>query len=370
MTVQPQRVRLYHQVRSAHLERAAELPPATILYGDKRYDFEEALAADLDLVQARGWRAARYLFTHPVGVLEVNEPLMLSASRPTALALVGVQLRQLISARRTLVVSYAIENLDPGLLPRPGRLKQRLGRWLDLVLSRAIWRRLDRVAFGTEASRDVYRSALPQREGLATTVIHALPAPQTSAAEAVDRRDRVLFLGALAERKGLPQLLRAWPLVVDRNARARLTVMGIGPLQELAEQQATHHASIDVHVDAPRAEIRRQLGRAQVLVLLSQPTPGWREQVGLPIVEGLSYGCTIVTTPETGLASWLAEHGHHVIDTSSSAAEVAEEILTALEHPIAPAEVLASLPDEDGRLAADAWLFGVGDGELSMSASS
>jgi glycosyltransferase involved in cell wall biosynthesis len=91
-------------------------------------------------------------------------------------------------------------------------------------------------------------------------------------------------------------------------------------------------------------------------VLPSQPSATWREQVGLPIVEGLSYGCTIVTTTETGLAGWLSEHGHRVVAADADDGELAAAVAAALLNPVE--DVVASLPDHDGRLAADAWMFG------------
>ena len=121
------RVRLYHQVRSAHLERASSLPPATILFGSRRYDFEDALAADLDLVEAGGLRAARYLLEHDVDTLEINEPLYIHGARWTATALLGLRLGALLGRDRTRVVSYAIENLDPTGLPLRAGLRARLG---------------------------------------------------------------------------------------------------------------------------------------------------------------------------------------------------------------------------------------------------
>jgi hypothetical protein len=145
-------VRLYDSIRSAHLERAAELPPATILYGTKRYDFDESLAAPLDLVQARGWRAARHLFRSRTTVLEINEPLMVSSARSTAVALLGLTLGRLRGNPRALVVTYAIENLDPRRLPRPPKLRHRLARRLDLALAPRIWGRVDRIAYGTAGS--------------------------------------------------------------------------------------------------------------------------------------------------------------------------------------------------------------------------
>ena len=93
-------------------------------------------------------------------------------------------------------------------------------------------------------------------------------------------------------------------------------------------------------------------------VLLSQPTPTWREQVGLPVVEGLAHGCTVVTTTETGLAGWLAAHGHEVLPPGAPDGEVAAAVDRALGRRRPAGDVLADLPAADGRLAADRWMFG------------
>ena len=357
MPVDHDRVRLYSRIRSAHLERAAELPSATILYGEKRYDFQNSLTAGLDLVHTRGLGAAWFLLRHQVGVLEVNEPLMLAAARSTALALAGLSVRRLAGRPRTRVVSYAIENLDVHALPSPLTVRGRLGRRLDLTLSRLVWRRLDRIAYGTTSARDLYAEVLPAAPRLDSTTIPALPAPAEDANTTAERPLDVLFLGAFVPRKGLPQVLRSWPHVVRELPQARLRVVGKGRLQPEVEEAARSQDSVAALVDPRREVIRDLLRSSRVLVLPSQPQPGWHEQVGLPIVEGLSYGCTVVTTTETGLGGWLAEHGHQVVDPAATEERLAEAVLTALRHPLDPTEVLASLPDQDGRLAADAWLF-------------
>jgi glycosyltransferase involved in cell wall biosynthesis len=358
MSIQRDRVRLYHRIRSAHLERAAQLPAATILYGDQRYDFQSSLATNLDLVQARGVRAAWYLFRHRVSVLEVNEPLMLGGIRSSALALVGLSLRRLTGQPRTRVVSYAIENLDPRSRPRPARWRSRVARRVDRGLGVLVWRRLDRIAYGTPAAQQLYRSALPAPgRRLRSALVPALPAPAEQGAPPRPVTTQVLFLGAFSERKGLPLVLEAWPLVLEQIPQARLSLVGQGKLQPLAQKAASTDPSITVLVGPPRQRIRELLRTSQVLVLPSQPQPGWREQVGLPIVEALSFGCTVVTTTETGLADWLLGHGHQVLDPGGTAAQLAAAVAAALRRPLDRAEVLSSLPAQDGRLAADAWLF-------------
>jgi len=348
------RVRVYHQVRTAHLERAAQLPPAAILFANKRYDFAEELAHDLELVPARGWRSAWWLLRHPAEVVEINEPLMLPAARSTAVALCGLGLSRLLGRPRTRVVSYAIENRDPTPRPTPAGLRRRLAHRLDLALARRIWRRLDRIAFGTRAAQELYATRLPSTQSPLQTLVWALPAPADGSV--VKEVGQVLFLGAFTDRKGFSLLTRAWPLVRAAVPEATLQLIGKGRLQDLAEQLAADDPSVRLLVDPPRPLIKDELARSQVLVLPSQPTPAWREQVGLPIVEGLSYGCTIVTTTETGLAGWLTEHQHRVLPADANEAQLAAAIIDALRRPVAG--VRDPLPAQDGRLTADAWMFG------------
>jgi glycosyltransferase involved in cell wall biosynthesis len=174
--------------------------------------------------------------------------------------------------------------------------------------------------------------------------------------------DVVLFVGAFQHRKGLPKLLESWPEVVRLRPTARLMLIGQGELVELAQQFTERTESVDLIIDPPRPEIHRQLRRASVLVLLSQPSPSWREQVGLPITEGLAHGCAIVCSSETGLAEWLSAHGHDVLPPDATTSTVADAILGALDRGRSAASVLSDLPTVDGRLSADRWLFRSGPG--------
>ena len=144
--------------------------------------------------------------------------------------------------------------------------------------------------------------------------------------------------------------------MVHEIPAATLIMIGKGPLIDLVKAQVAT-AGVTLIVDPPRSTIFSKLARSQVLVLPSQPSPTWREQIGLPILEGLSYGCTIVTTSQTGIAEWLTKHGHEVVDPPGSIEDLASAIVRALTHPLAVREVLASLPAVDSRLSADAWMF-------------
>ena len=92
-------------------------------------------------------------------------------------------------------------------------------------------------------------------------------------------------------------------------------------------------------------------------MLPSQPRPRWREQVGLPIVEGLGRGCLVVTTSETGLAEWLTAHGHYVVSPPDDAAAFSDALSRAIADTRSPMSVVADLPAVDGRAAAEAWML-------------
>ena len=346
------RVRLYQTVRTAHLERAAALPPATIVYRDRRADFDAGLAAGLDLVRAGPWRAARLI--RGARELEVNEPLMRSALPRTALVLAALA----ITRSRPVVATYAIENADPFSAPLPGGPAGVRARWRrarDRALAAFVAHRVDRVVFGTDAARDLYAGRF--RPGVGAVTVPALPAP-CDCGEPVPDPDpgSVLFVGAFTPRKGLGELLAAWPTVAAARPGARLTLVGTGPLLPLAREAATR-ADVTLVVDPPRAEIHRLQRRSRVAVLLSQPRPAWREQVGLPIVEGLAHGCTVVTTSQTGLAGWLAGHGHGVVEPDAGPEATAATIVAALDANRPAADVRGDLPAVDGRLAAESALF-------------
>lgn len=361
------RVRAYHTVRTAHLERALELEPADLIYGQRRYDFDACMAANVSdrarLEQAGVLRSAWLLARRGYDAIEINEPIALDTVRRTSLALAAISLADLVRRRRTRVVSYAIGNVPLGELPRP-RGKARLGRLLDERLAPLVWRRCDRFVFGTDSARAAYAASFG-REGARTTVttVPALPtvctcsAPpnQVSAEGAVAQR--LLFLGDLSRRKGFDAVVQAWRQVRNRVPEAEFVIVGRGIMIDQARSLARDDDRVVLVEDPPRVVVHSQLRQASVVVLPSQPNRGWREQVGLPLVEGLAHGCTVVTTDETGIAGWLSEHGHHTFSARDVASRLPDAIITALEQPLTRGTVYRSLPLLDGRLEADAWMF-------------
>ncbi len=349
---------MYGSLRSAHLERAHALEPASLLHRRQRYDFDPALAEGLDLIRGGTGAMAVTVLRSRLAGIEVNEPLLRPGLWKTAVAVTAARTAARLRRAPVLVVSYAIENRDPYEQDAVPSLRSAVRQRLDRVLAGYVARRLDRIAYGTATAAETYAARLgAELAAVEDAVVPALPAPCGCPSDGDRDADRVVFVGAFQPRKGLPELVEAWPLVAERHPSARLTLVGKGAQAELAHGLAGRVDGVDVVVDPPRAELHRLLRRAAVLVLLSQRTATWREQVGLPIVEGLAHGCTVVTTEETGLASWLAGHGHEVLPGTASPEQVAEALTRALTGRRPASSVLAELPEVDGRLAADRWLF-------------
>jgi len=353
------RARLYRTLRTAHLEQALELSPATIVYRDRRYDFDEGLASRLELVRTGTLGAALWLARSGVTELEINEPLMRYSVRGTALAVAAVGLRSWWGGPRTTVVSYGIENLDP-FARRAGSPRARASARLDRLLTRFVWSQTDRMVYGTPSAKALYQATLASRRGPGAEAL-VLPLPQECRCPAQPRDpSRVVFLGAFSHRKGFSMLREAWPTVLEQRPSASIVLLGKGPLEPLARSWAQEDRSVRLLLDPARTTIHEWLRRGQVLVLPSQPQPRWREQVGRPITEALSHGCSIVTTTETGLAPWLESRGHSVLAPGADAARLAAAVVHELDTPRTAREVLSSLPERDGRLAADDWLFDAG----------
>ncbi len=355
--------RYYYVARTVHVERQSEYRPGWLFYSRTRADFDEDLAIRTPGVKrASAWAVGRFVVRHGVRVLEMPEPLAVPVWPHAVIVHSRVLVHNILRPRsaRIRIVTYAIENLSPeakfrGRLPLPGWA----ARAIVSLFGGFLLRTTDRVVFGTQAALDTYLEALPsamKRPGLETELVWALPMRGNDLGTEV-RPPTVVFLGTFEERKGIHHLLRAWPRIVSVLPDARLILMGKAGDIDVVREFARTRPEVTLLEDPPRARIFEVLRESKSLVLFSQPTPVWKEQVGLPILEALSQGCEIVSSDETGIADWLAEAGHQVVAQGADDEELAEAILRSLRSQRTPAEIVAGLPVEDTRKTADDAMF-------------
>ena len=314
-------------LRSSHLERLAPVPGFRLLASGRHPDCDDELlaAAPFPVLLATAEELEADLAARPPDVLEITEPLWTAQWAPS--------LRLADAAPTAALVTYAIEVLPPATAPPAGRLRA--------------------VAYGSAAAEQAYAVSYPAA-GWVTTVVEERRGRCLScfpgAADRAPAERELVFAAEFSERKAIDLLLAAWEAAAPPGWRLRL--LGWGPRTDAVLAWAAGQAEVDVVVGAGREVVHDAMRRAAAVVLPSRRVPGWREQIGLSIVEGLAHGCHVVATDETGLAAGLAADGHTVLPAGDGPALVAA--LAAL--PGLPADKALPPAADDSRRRAQAWL--------------
>lgn len=375
-----QTLRIVPNLRSSVVE---EMPAGqVVLFTSELGDSDMALLAGNPVVLHFTWsRLFRALRDPDLELMEVAEPLWLGewvrAMRYIALAKV---LRVLPPARRKVTIAtYAIENLDarerlslPVLDSRPALNAVASG--LVAMGVRVSLLLLDAVVFGTTGAYENYRRAFGRfiRRTEHTVLPPRLDACSVCGANAVDgapRRRTVVFLGAPSERKGFSVLMEAWELCGGVELGWRTVVAD--PSGKGARDVPP---GVSVRTDMTRDAVHELLRSSAVVAMPSIRRPRWREQIGLPLVEGLAHGCRVVTTTETGLASDLSGHPRVTFTTPGDPRSLADGLRRAIDSENRGAGVAPDVAVPEGYTKKDVvtWWLGVphtaGVGRLAAGA--
>ncbi|MDD7936181.1 glycosyltransferase [Actinomycetospora straminea] len=314
--------------------------PATqaLLFTSRRADADPALLADPRVSPFTPCRLVAALRDPELAVLEVAEPLW---TGEWVRALRWIALAKLLRPRIT-VATYAIENLDARARLAPRALAHRpvLGavvtRLAVVAMGVSLLLGLDAVVFGTSGAAENYRRAFgwALRRTRQTVLTPRLSACSVCGprVEDVTREPTVLFLGTPSERKGFAVLTAAWERAGASERGWRLVVADPSGATDRAVP-----AGVSIVADPPRATVHALLRTAAVVAMPSVRRPGWREQIGLPLVEGLTHGCRVVTTTETGLADDLRDHPRVVLTTPGDVADLAAGLRRAMDADDRPA---------------------------------
>lgn len=159
--------------------------------------------------------------------------------------------------------------------------------------------------------------------------------------------DELLFVGRIAETKGLRHLLDAMPTILVARPSTRLTVVGSGPELEARTAQALAlgiSEKVRFEGALPQDALPQLYRRAAMLVAPFEEAPsGAREGLGLVMVEALGCGCPVVTTRQPATFDVFGPAGPAGLAESKSAKSLATEILRVLTDPAAARATAAML---------------------------
>ena len=156
----------------------------------------------------------------------------------------------------------------------------------------------------------------------------------------------VLFVGRLAEKKGVEYLIRAFPHVLARHPDARLAVVGDGPCRRELETLSSQLGLSDRVRFAgaqPPAELPRFYGGSRLFVGPSVVTRGGdTESFGLVFVEAMAADCPVVGTTVGGIPDVVIHGRTGLLVEPRSPAALAAAINGLLDSP-AEAEKMGAL---------------------------
>jgi glycosyltransferase involved in cell wall biosynthesis len=119
----------------------------------------------------------------------------------------------------------------------------------------------------------------------------------------------VLFVGRFVEKKGVSHLIEAMRILDARGSRARLMLIGDGPLGQKLRDEARGLRRVAFLGWLPNAEVRRHMRGALVLCVPSVTAPDGDSE-GLPTVifEAMAEAVPVVGSRHAGIAE-AVEHG-------------------------------------------------------------
>ena len=156
--------------------------------------------------------------------------------------------------------------------------------------------------------------------------------------EILEERGLIVFVGTLCEKKGVRQLVKAMPQIVEAVPEAHLWLIGrdsIDPvtgasfadeMRNLIPYPLDNH--VKFHGAIGNASLPEMLARAEVLVY-----PSHMEAIGIALIEGLAMGKGLVIG-NTGPAEEVVEDGvSGLLCDPFSPASIAEAVITILKNP-------------------------------------
>lgn len=145
----------------------------------------------------------------------------------------------------------------------------------------------------------------------------------------------LLFVGRLVEKKGVSYLLDAMPKVLEENPKAKLMIIGTGPLEEKLKEQ-TKKLGIEKNIIFMGAiqnkELPKYYATADVFVGPSiKDEGGDTEGLGLTLVEAGMCGCWLVGSDVGGISDIIKDGENGFLVKEKDTEDLAKKIISSLK---------------------------------------
>ena len=141
-------------------------------------------------------------------------------------------------------------------------------------------------------------------------------APDGAGERDEDRPLEILCVSRLVHEKGIEDVVVAVGLLRRQGVRARLRLLGRGPLEarlpELARRMGVAE-DVELAGSVSYGEIPAAYRAADVFVLASAPRTTWREQFGFAIVEAMASGLPVIAGDSGSLSEVVADRDSLVV---------------------------------------------------------
>ena len=144
---------------------------------------------------------------------------------------------------------------------------------------------------------------------------------------------RLLFLGELSEKKGLPDLQRVMDLLSDKPIT--LDIVGDGPLRDMAGAMAKRPGCHWHGHVRDRKVLAGIVASCQILVSPAVRTGRWEELFGISIVEAMASGLPCIASDHIGPRSIITSGVDGILLPERAPGAVAEAIERMLDDPAA-----------------------------------
>jgi glycosyltransferase involved in cell wall biosynthesis len=177
---------------------------------------------------------------------------------------------------------------------------------------------------------DDTRRALIGAYGIENARITVLPHPVAVSETSSVERDPLLCLcvARLDQRKGVGDLLRAWPSIHSQHPQARLVLVGDGSQRRMIDRLIARTTNVERRSTVTQQELDTLLARAQVAFC-----PAYLEGFGLACAEAMAAGCCVIASDADGLRQLVVQGESGVLVPAGDCDALAAAAVGVLSDP-------------------------------------